>query len=217
MNIPCLYPFPTNISLLTHLPSTKFTHDVSYGQRFWSCFYTASTVNFCSFLLSYLSISKSRLRLSVGLGFSLIFFLLFFEFYVPADLKQMAFFHFRSSLSLHSLTYSSYQLMRWLVPLSTLAALQLPKWADVLQPRIKPSLSILHALQHKLLTPATTEAIAVLGNQDEQKLLCIKGKATSAAEKWRGTYPLPAVQMLLKSPTIFFSILYCFVHFHILF
>lgn len=33
INIPCLYPFPTYISLSTLL-STKFTYDVSYGHGF---------------------------------------------------------------------------------------------------------------------------------------------------------------------------------------
>lgn len=102
--------------------------------------------------------------LFISFFFSPSIFFFFFKFSVPTDLKQLSFFHFRSSLSLHSSTaYSSYQLMRWLVPLSTLASLWLLKWADVLQLRIKPSLSILHALQHKSLTPATTEVIADLG------------------------------------------------------
>lgn len=99
--------------------------------------------------------------------------------------------------------------MRWLVPLSTLASLRLLKWADVLQLRIKPPLSIPHALQHKLLTPATTEAIAVLGKSRWAETLCVKGKATSSAEK-EEYHPLLAVQMLLKFPTCFCQ-MYIFV------
>lgn len=80
INIPGLYPFPINISLPTPLLPTKFTCAVSLGHRFWSCFYCFYTgftaLISVSFLLSYPSLSKSRLRLSL-LGWDFFFFFYF--------------------------------------------------------------------------------------------------------------------------------------------
>lgn len=82
INIPCLYPFPTNISLPTHLLSTKFTYDVSYGQRFWSCFYCCYTASTVLISVHFSWVIQALARADSGSLLGWDFLLFFFSYFL---------------------------------------------------------------------------------------------------------------------------------------